>query len=101
MLLIILVTKWSKGDTAMTYDRDSFLAGLAVGMATKGSTLWEKKEKKPIEYLTFSSTDNFTLSTLYNKEYWDGIIEYSYDGENWETWEGEPISNNIIYMRGS
>lgn len=31
---------------------------------------------------------------------WNGVIEYSFDNENWEVWTGSVIRNSKIYLRG-
>lgn len=54
-------------------------------------------------YLTFSSSEEFTLETRARIHYWDGIIEYSTDLTNWAVWNGETIissQNGKLYLRG-
>ena len=55
-------------------------------------------------YLTFSSSEEFTLETQGRTHHWNGIIEYSTDLTNWEVWNGEtiiPSHRGKLYLRGS
>ena len=55
-------------------------------------------------YLTFSSTDSFTLNVYDNAKHWDGTLEYSTNKKNWNVWNGTSISsgnNNELYLRGT
>jgi hypothetical protein len=55
-------------------------------------------------YLTFSSSEEFTLETNAHLHYWNGIIEYSTDLTNWAVWNGETIISSYrgkLYLRGS
>lgn len=65
---------------------------------------------QPIEggYLTFSSSNSFTLSVSNNTKSWDGIIEYSTDTTTWSVWDGTTTLNGAndgtaynLYMRGT
>lgn len=55
--------------------------------------------------LEFTGTKSFTLKTSAGKV-WDGIIKYSTDKENWNTWDGSSTNtissgaNNKLYLRG-
>lgn len=39
-------------------------------------------------YLTFSSSDTFTLAVNNSTKNWDGELEYSLDANSWNTWDG-------------
>ena len=58
-------------------------------------------------YITFSSPTAFTLSIIGSVKLWDGIVEYSTDGENWSEWNGlttlsSEVKNgeSVLYARG-
>lgn len=54
-------------------------------------------------YLTFSSTQSFSLAQKSNLKTWDGMLEYSKDLETWYTWDGTSIFSGIdnkLYLRG-
>ena len=59
-------------------------------------------------YLTFSSSNSFTLSTEKNKKTWDGTLEYFASDETWTIWNGvnaiSAESNGaayVLYLRGT
>lgn len=88
----------------MTYDKDSFLAGLSVGMSLR----YSKRIPAPINCITFSSPFSFTLAVDNSTKNWNGTIEYSTNARNWITWDGTTtitavaISNTYyIYLRGT
>lgn len=61
----------------------------------------------PPAYVTFSSPAAFTLSIIGSVKLWDGIVEYSTDGENWSEWNGLTTlasgakdGENVLYVRG-
>ena len=59
-------------------------------------------DRKP--YLTFSSSDDFTLAIYNSAKNWDGTIYYSTDAENWSTWDGTTTLSSLdgkLYVRGS
>lgn len=74
-----------------------------------GTTAPEEPEvEETDEYITFSSPNSFTLQTRTPGIYWDGILEYSTNGETWTEWDGSNItagsitrSEYIILMRGT
>ncbi len=85
----------------MTYDKDSFLAGLAVGRA-----LWRPPQKDSGGYLAFLSASDFTLenSAKPGTGNWNGIIEYSTDLRNWQTWYGLEVLSSVsgkLFLRGT
>lgn len=54
-------------------------------------------------FITFSSLDEFTLSTANNSKKWDGRIEFSTDKTTWMTWNGNDTLysvNGKLYLRG-
>ena len=57
-------------------------------------------DRKP--YLTFSSSDEFTLKTSNGSKNWNGSLYYSTDTENWSEWNGATISSSggKLYLRG-
>ena len=62
-----------------------------------------------MSYVRFYSSTftQFTLSTYNNTKYWDGTLQYSYDGSTWNTWDGTTVLDNYyspdwsIYLRGT
>ena len=59
-------------------------------------------------YLTFSSSNSFTLSTEKNEKTWDGTLEYFASDETWTIWNGvnaiSAESNGaayVLYLRGT
>lgn len=57
-------------------------------------------------YITFSSTDTFTLNTKDLSVHWDDTLEYSTDATTWTTWTGAAISSSAspdcrLYLRGT
>lgn len=55
-------------------------------------------------YLTFSSSNSFTLSTYNKKKNWNGILEYSTDTSIWNIWDGKTslsADSGKLYLRGS
>jgi hypothetical protein len=61
----------------------------------------------PPAYITFSSPAAFTLSIIGSVKLWDGIVEYSTDGESWSEWSGLTTlpsgvkdGGNVLYVRG-
>lgn len=59
-----------------------------------------------MSYVRFYSGLSFKLSTYNNTKYWDGTLQYSYDGSTWNTWDGTTVLNSgnslyySIYLRG-
>lgn len=58
-------------------------------------------------YITFSSPVAFSLSIIGSVKLWDGIVEYSTDGENWSEWSGLTTlasgvkdGESVLYVRG-
>lgn len=87
----------------MTYDKDSFLAGLSVGMSLR----YSKRIPAPLNCLTFSSPSAFTISVSNAIKNWDGTLEYSTDARSWNLWDGTTTltANNIVgtykmFLRG-
>lgn len=61
----------------------------------------------PPAYITFSSPAAFTLSIIGSVKLWDGIVEYSVDGESWSEWNGLTTlssgvkdGENVLLVRG-
>ena len=56
-------------------------------------------------YLTFSSTNSFTLNTYEETKKWNGTLEYSFDAINWYVWNGGATvlsaDNGILHLRGT
>ncbi len=58
-------------------------------------------------YITFSSTDSFTLKTYNSLKNWDNTLEYSTDTTTWNTWDGittlsrSASPDNKLYLRGT
>ena len=55
-------------------------------------------------YLTFSSSNSFTLKTANSQKNWDGVLEYSTDTVNWDEWDGTTTlsaENGKLYLRGT
>ena len=52
-------------------------------------------------YLTFTGTDSFSIEA--NSKGWDGRLEYSTNGDTWNTWDGSAIDSagNVLYLRGT
>ena len=89
------------GGNTVTYDKDSFLAGLSVGMSLR----YSKRIPKPTNpYLTFSSSLPFTIETKNLSKNWDGIIEWSSDAISWFLWDGATTlssnTSNSLLVRG-
>lgn len=87
----------------MTYDKDSFLAGLSVGMSLR----YSKRIPAPPNYLTFSSPSSFTLSVNNSTKNWDGTLESSTDMQTWTVWDGTTTISSVasgethyLYFRG-
>ena len=66
------------------------------------------KVAPPPTYLTFSSSNSFTLKVNDATKHWNGTLEYSTDASNWITWDGTTIlssatsgSDNVLYLRGT
>ena len=83
----------------MTYDKDSFLAGLSVGILLG-------REYHAKYYLTFESEDSsdFTLSVYNSTKKWNGTLYYSTDTVSWSVWNGTTIlnsNNGVLYLRGT
>lgn len=88
----------------MTYDKDSFLAGLSVGMSLR----YSKRIPAPPSCLTFSSQSPFTLSIYNSTKNWNGTLEYSTDAATWATWGGTTTLTAVakagtyyLYLRGT
>ena len=86
----------------MNYDKESFLAGLAVGRA-----LWRPPERggsRP-PYLTFSSpAGEFTLNVFRGEKLWDGALFWSTDAASWTAWDGEAVRRSAggkLHLRGT
>ena len=83
----------------MTYDKDSFLAGLSVGML-----LGREYHDKPKHYLTFESEDSSEFALYTGGKHWDGTLYYSTDAKTWTAWDGAGYLNSgggVLYLRGS
>lgn len=55
-------------------------------------------------YLTFSSSDDFTLATYNSAKNWDGTLYCSTDAESWSTWDGTTTLSSLngkLFIRGS
>lgn len=59
-------------------------------------------------YLTFSSSNSFTLGVHNATKHWDGTLEYFASDETWTTWDGTSTlssvdnnGNNVLYLRGT
>lgn len=80
----------------MKHDADyvkGFMAGraIAVRLADLG--------RKPVNhFLTFSAPSEFTIRV--NSPGWNGVIEYSTDGQNWNTWDGSALTGTVLHFRG-
>lgn len=48
-------------------------------------------------YVKLSAPSSFSLSA---SKGWNGTMEYSLDGDAWQTWSGSSISGTEIYLRG-
>lgn len=88
----------------MTYDKDSFLAGLSVGLSLR----YSKRIPAPVNCLTFSSPSSFTLSIYNSTKNWDGTIEVSTNRITWAVWDGTTTITAALgsgyyylYVRGS
>lgn len=71
-------------------------------------TLISRAKQQVHNYLTFSSTEPFTISVYNSKKNWDGTLYYSTDVETWNEWDGttaitsaEQDAEQRIYMRGT
>lgn len=58
---------------------------------------WE--EEKQGAWLIFTASEPFSISVA--NPGWDGAMQYSTDGETWNTWDGSEVSGTVIYIRGS
>lgn len=88
------------GGNTVTYDKDSFLAGLSVGMSLRYSM---RKD-----CLTFLSLLPFTLSVYNSAKNWDGTLESSTDKRSWTVWDGTTTlsaaafrGTYYLYLRGT
>lgn len=59
-------------------------------------------------YLTFSSSNTFTLKFYGDEKYWDGTLEYSTDTTTWNEWDGITTlsssssgATKYLYLRGT
>ena len=59
-------------------------------------------------YLTFSSTNNFTLKVYNATKHWDGTIEYFASDKTWTVWDGTTTlsavaddGEYVLYLRGT
>ena len=77
---------------------------------TETGTEWADTPFKPEgkSYLTFSSSNSFTLKVYDTTKHWDGTPEYFASDKTWTTWDGtttlSSIDNNgehVLYMRGT
>lgn len=67
--------------------------------------------KKPIvkdDYVAFTSPSSFSLSIIGTPKLWDGIVEYSQDGQQWSEWNGATTlssgqlnNENVLFVRGT
>lgn len=80
----------------------SLMLGWLVGQKVR-SALGPRVGRKP--YLTFSSSEPFTLSREKTSKSWDGALYYSTDAQTWNEWDGTTTLSsgdmNTLYMRGS
>lgn len=94
----------------MNFDKDSFIAGVITGRRLRGRK-GKEKPKPEVRYFAFIGT-NTSIPTnrlqLYaggHTKNWNGVLEYSLDGENWIEWDGDTIESNsdtnyTIQLRG-
>ena len=77
---------------------------------TETGTEWADTLFKPEgkSYLTFSSSNSFTLKVYDTTKHWDGTLEYFASNKTWTVWDGittlSSIDNNgehVLYMRGT
>lgn len=77
---------------------------------TETGTEWADTLFKPEgkSYLTFSSSNSFTLKVYDTTKHWGGTLEYFASDKTWTTWDGtttlSSIDNNgehVLYMRGT
>lgn len=54
-----------------------------------------------MEAIVIKSISKSVVSVKTNGKYWNGVIEFSADGLNWQEWKGTKIVSTIIYMRGT
>ena len=59
-------------------------------------------------YLTFTSSNSFTLAVYDNNKHWNGIIEYFDSNKTWITWDGmsalSAVADDdgyVLYLRGT
>lgn len=69
--------------------------------------LKQKSEPVSSSYVAFTSPSSFTLSIIGTAHLWDGIIEYSTDGQTWSEWSGSTTlssgqlnGENALLIRG-
>lgn len=85
------------GETVESFDWIEIDVFFLEQLVEEASKIVEKEEPP---YLTFEDDEyEFTIEAT---KTWDGILEYSFDTENWTEWNGEKITsvNGKIYMRG-
>lgn len=65
------------------------------------------KKSEPPPYIAFTSPSSFTLSIIGTAHLWDGSIEYSTEGQQWNEWDGTTTlssgqlnGENVIFARG-
>ena len=68
----------------------------------------DRLEVAPPAYLTFSSTNSFTLAVGDATKHWDGTLEYSMNTFSWSAWDGtttlSSVNNDgeyVLYLRGT
>ena len=59
-------------------------------------------------YLTFSSSNSFTLKRSFGTKTWDGTIEYFASDRTWTVWDGKTVLSSVyddgeyfLYLRGT
>ena len=74
-----------------------------IGAGTSSfSGNWSDLTNKPIKptgesYLTFRSTNSFTLEVKSKTKPWDGTLEYFASDGTWTTWDGKSVLSAIDY----
>lgn len=78
----------------MTFDKNSFIAGVRVGMALR----YSKRIPAPIiPFLTLSSANSFTLKVENATKNWDGILEWSTNETTWNEWDGTTALSSAVF----
>ena len=77
---------------------------------TETGTEWADASFKPEgkSYLTFSSSNSFTLAVNDATKHWDGTLEYFSSNRTWTTWDGTTTlsavaddGEYVLYLRGT